>query len=148
MPSPKPADTQASALAVEVRVAVGQLIRKLREQAPHGDLTGSQLLVLGRLEREGPATVTALARATGVRPQSMGATVAALEAMGHVAGAPDPTDGRQTILSLTPSARAWFKAGRAVREDWLFKAIRARLGPDEQDHLATAVQLLRRLVEP
>ena len=148
MPSPKPNDVQASALAVDLRVAIGPLIRKLREQSPHGDLTGSQLLVLGRLEREGPATVTALARATGVRPQSMGATVAALETMGHVRGAPDPADGRQTILSLTPAARAWFKAGRAAREDWLCKAIDARLSPAEQTRLAGLIPLLTRLIEP
>jgi DNA-binding MarR family transcriptional regulator len=36
-----------------------------------------------------------------MRPQSMGSAVALLEAAGFVSGAPDPSDGRQTILSLT-----------------------------------------------
>lgn len=77
--------------------------------------------------------MTALARAEGVRPQSMGATVSVLRAAGPVSGAPDPTNGRQTILSLTASAWNAFTAGRAIREDWLFSAIRSNLAPDEQE---------------
>jgi DNA-binding MarR family transcriptional regulator len=91
--------------------------------------------------------VTALALAEGVRPQSMGATVATLEAAGFVSGAPDPTDGRKVVLSLTDAARKCVTAGRAAREDWLFRAIRARLSPAEQDDLAGAVELLKRLID-
>jgi DNA-binding MarR family transcriptional regulator len=103
--------------------------------------------VIGHLTREGPATVTRLARAEGVRPQSMGATVSALEAAGLVVGSPDPGDGRQTIWSLTPVSRRWVASFRAAREDWLFGAIRARLSPTEQEELSRAVGLLERLVD-
>ncbi|EQD59024.1 MarR family transcriptional regulator, partial [mine drainage metagenome] len=60
---------------------------RLREQAHPGDVTWSQMSVLGRLERDGPATVTRLARAEGVRPQSMGATVSVLLGAGLLRGA-------------------------------------------------------------
>ena len=40
-----------------------------------------------------------------MRPQSMSTAIAALEAAGLVRGAPDPDDGRQTIMSLTDSCR-------------------------------------------
>jgi DNA-binding MarR family transcriptional regulator len=103
--------------------------------------------VLGYLDREGPATVTALARAEGVRPQSMGATVAALQEAGLVGGTPHPADGRQVMLSLTAAARDWIKASRAAREDWLSGAIRSHLGPAEQEELAKAAALLRRIVD-
>jgi DNA-binding MarR family transcriptional regulator len=136
----------ASAVAGELRVLIGKLSRRLREQAP-SDLTWSQMSVLGHLEREGPATVTALARAEGVRPQSMGATVAVLEGAGLVTGAPDPADGRQTILSLTVASREWIKAGRAAREDWLFRAIRTKFAAGEQEEVAAAVQVLKRLID-
>jgi DNA-binding MarR family transcriptional regulator len=136
------------AVAVELRVLLGTLRRRLREEASVGDFTPSQALVLRHLERDGPATVTALARASGVRPQSMGATVAVLEAAGFVGGAPDPDDGRQTVLSLTARARKAFRAGRAAREDWLSRTIRARLSAAEQKQLAGAVDLLRRLADP
>src|ERR1700730_5716483 len=137
-----PEAARASALAAELRVLIGKLKRRLREEAHSGDLTLSQTSVLSRLEREGPATVTTLARAEGVRPQSMGATVSALEVAGFVSGAPDPADGRQTILSLTTACRQWIKASRAAREDWLFRAIRTTLTPGEQEQLAATVELL------
>src|SRR5476649_1268864 len=130
-----PEVAHAHAVAAELRVVLGKLKRRLREEANLGEFTLSQLSVLSRLEREGPATVTTLARADGVRPQSMGATVAVLETAGFVTGAPDPTDGRQTILSLTAACRKWIKASRAAREDWLFRAIQAKLAPEEQEEL-------------
>ena len=142
-----PEAARASALAAELRVLIGKLKRRLREEAHSGDLTLSQTSVLSRLEREGPATVTTLARAEGVRPQSMGATVSDLEAAGLVSGAPDPADGRQTILSLTAACREMIKASRAAREDWLFRAIRTKLAQSEQEALATGVELLERLVD-
>ena len=143
----EPDAARASVLARELRVVLGKLKRRLREQARQGDFTWSQLSVLVRLEREGPATVTTLARGEGVRPQSMGAIVSVLEAAGVVAGAPDPTDGRQTILSLTDACREMIKAGRAAREDWLLHAIQTTLAPAEQEALATGVELLKRLAE-
>lgn len=139
---------RALAVAGELRALLGKLNRRLREQAPPGEFTSSQLAVLGRLDREGPATVTTLARAEGVRPQSMGATVSVLQAAGLVSGVPDPADGRQTILSLTDACREWITAGRAARKDWLFRAIRTKLAPAEQEELSAAVGLLERLVDP
>ena len=142
-----PETARALAVAGELRVLIGKLKRRLREEAHPGDLTWSQVSVLSLLEREGPATVTTLARAEGVRPQSMGATVSVLEAAGLVSGAPDPTDGRQTILFLTAACQEWIKASRAAREDWLFRAIRTKLAAEEQEALAIGVELLKRLVD-
>jgi DNA-binding MarR family transcriptional regulator len=140
-------DALILALAGDLRVVIGQLRRRLREQSSFGDLTWSQTSVLSRLDREGSATVTSLARAEGMRPQSMGATVSALAAAGLVNGSPDPDDGRQTILSLSPACREWIKAGRAAKEDWLFRAIQSKLSPEEQGELAKGVELLKRLAE-
>jgi DNA-binding MarR family transcriptional regulator len=138
---------RALAVAEELRAVLGKLSRRLREQAHAGDLTWSQVSVLIRLERDGPATVTTLARAEGVRPQSMGATVSALEAAQLLRGSSDPSDGRQTVLSLTAGCRKMIKAGRTARADWLFRTIRTKLAPAEQEKLAAAVELLKRLVD-
>ena len=138
---------RVAALAVELHGLIGKLKRRLREEAHLGDFTFSQTAVLRRLDREGPATVTTLAKAEGVRPQSMGATVAVLEAAGLVAGAADPRDGRQTLLSLTPACRKMIKEGQATREDWLFRAIQEHLTAEEQRELASGVELLKRLVD-
>jgi DNA-binding MarR family transcriptional regulator len=134
-------------MAAELRVVLGLMKRRLRAQANKGELSLSQVAVLGTLDREGPATVTTLARAEGVRPQSMGATVAVLQEAGLVGGTPDPADGRQVMLSLTDTARTWLKASRAAREDWLSQAIRSHLTTAEQQELGAAVRLLRRIVE-
>lgn len=139
--------TRRQPMASELRVVLGKLKRRLREHANKWDLSLSQMAVLGYLDREGPSTVTTLARAEGVRPQSMGATVAALEEAGLVSGTPHPADGRQIMLSLTAAAREWIKASRAAREDWLSRAIRAHLSPTEQEELAKAAALLRRIVD-
>jgi DNA-binding MarR family transcriptional regulator len=88
-----------------------------------------------------------LARAEGVRPQSMRITVSALEAAGAVSGKRDPKDGRQTFLSLTPSFLKIVRTGRAAREDWLCRALRAQLAPREHEQLAAAVKLLGRLAD-
>jgi DNA-binding MarR family transcriptional regulator len=136
-----------SALAAELHTLASKLKRRLREQASARDLTPSQTSVLGHLDRNGPTTVTALARMEGVRSQSMGATIAVLEAAGLVKGSPDPEDGRQTILSLTPACRELIRSGRAARHDWLFRAIQAKLTPQEQEQLAASMRLLNRLVD-
>jgi DNA-binding MarR family transcriptional regulator len=145
-----PSDRQAAraaALAQELRALLGKLKRRLREQAHVGDLTPSQVSVLLRLEKDGPATASSLARAEGMRPQSIGPVIAALEATGFVSGAPDPADGRQTILSLTDACRKWVEVGRAARQDWLCRTIERRFSPQEQKDLTAAVELLKRLVD-
>ena len=140
-------DSRVAALAGELRVAISILIRRVREQTQAGDLTSAQKSVILRLERDGPGTVSMLAKAESVRHQSMRVTVASLETLGMVSGAPDPADGRQTIFNLTPACLKTLKAGRAVKEDWLFRALQAQLTPREQDELAAAIKLLQRLAE-
>jgi DNA-binding MarR family transcriptional regulator len=137
----------ALALAGELRILISQLRHRLREQTHLGDYTWSQTSVIIRLERDGPATVSALARAEGVRQQSMGATISTLEAAGLVKGSPDPADGRQTILSLTDACREMIQASRAAKEDWLFHAIQTKLSPAEQEQLATDLELLKRIAD-
>ena len=82
-------NAHAAALAAELRIVAGALSRRLREQGDVGDLTSAQKSVLLRLERDGPTTGSALARAEAMRPQSMGAIIAVLETAGYVTGTPD-----------------------------------------------------------
>ena len=132
-------------MATGLRIVLGRLVRRLREQGEGGELTRSQSSVLRLLERDGPATMTALARAEGIRPQSMSAIISVLQDAGLVAGAPDPGDGRKTVLSLTAAGQEKFTTGRLAREDWLFHAIETTLTPAEQRQLAVGIDLLRRL---
>ena len=109
----------ASALASEIRTTFRNLKRHLREHGNPSDLTPSQVAVVLRLERDGSSTVSSLARAEGMRPQSMRAVVTPLQEAGLVRGAPDPNDGRQMLMCLTPKGLKWLREERAARQDWL-----------------------------
>jgi len=137
----------ARTLADEIRTACRKLKLRYREHGGGNELTPSQAAVLLRLEKDGAATVSSLARAEGMRPQSMSAIVAPLQESGLVGGAPDPGDGRQTLISLTPKCRKWIQEGRAARQDWLTTMISQKLSVQEQHQLQAALELLARLVE-
>jgi DNA-binding MarR family transcriptional regulator len=137
----------ARTLAAELRTVFRRLKLRMREQGAGNDLTPAQAAVLLRLEEGGAATVSSLARAEGMRPQSMSAVVAPLQEAGLVGGAPDPEDGRQTLLSLTPKCLEWFEEGRAARQDWLTRTIAGKLSVAEQEQLRAAAGLMRRMIE-
>jgi DNA-binding MarR family transcriptional regulator len=134
-------ESDTAALASELREVLGQLVRRLR--AEHR-FPLSQGTVLGRLDREGPQSVSDLALAERVRPQSMAQTVGDLEADGLVERNPDPSDGRRALVSLTEAGRTALEADRRHREGWLVGAIE-ELTPAQQATLADSVELLRRL---
>ena len=138
---------QVPVLAADLRALFSKLKRRLREQTMGEDLTPSQASALVRLEREGAMTVTVLANAEGVRVQSMGVTIARLETAGLVSGSPDPTDGRKTLLSVTPDCRRWIEEGRSARQDWLVRALQRELSNEELRDLASAVELLKRVAD-
>jgi DNA-binding MarR family transcriptional regulator len=143
-----PPKTQlASTLALEIRTVSGKLKRRLREHGRQSDLTPSQISVVLRLEEMGSATISSLARAEAMRPQSMSAVIAPLQKAGLVVGVPDPNDGRQTLMRLTPRCIKWLREGRAARQDWLTKRISQKLSPPEQQKLRASLELLMRLVE-
>ena len=137
-----PADAARS--ASELRIVLGQLVRRLRAE---NTFPVSQGMVLARLEREGPATTSALAAAELVRPQSMAQTLAELGTAGLVARRPDPEDGRQILIELTDRGRAILAEDRARREGWLATVIEADLTAEEQAVLLEAIEILRRLGE-
>jgi DNA-binding MarR family transcriptional regulator len=130
-----------------MRTVFRKLKLRLHEHGGGNDLTPSQVSVLLRLEKDGSATVSSLARAEGMRPQSMSAIVTPLEESGLVSRAPDPSDGRQTLMSLTPKCLKWLQGGRAARQDWLTTTISQKLSVQEQKKLQAALELLKRLVE-
>jgi DNA-binding MarR family transcriptional regulator len=140
MTSAEPADLASELLALHGRIRRTTLVGKPDE------VTASQSAALGRLVRDGATTTADLARAEGVRPQSMGATIQVLVDLGFVAREQDPTDGRRTIVTATA-------AGRAAREDSLRSRTRmlaerlAALDPDDRAVLARSFAILRPLVE-
>ena len=131
---------------VEFGQSVGRLYRRMRAAAALHELSLTEGAVLIRLDKHGPATTADLARAESVKPQSMGATIAALEERGLVGRKPHPTDGRQMMLALTPKGLEVRQSAQHARRTWLAEAI-AALSHEEQDLLFKAGKVIRRLAE-
>ena len=129
--------------ASELRVVLGQLVRRLRAEHRFPLLHGS---VLGRLDREGPSSVSDLATAEKVRPQSMAQTVGELESQGLVERRPDPEDRRRALVELTADGREALEADRRQRVGWLVSAIE-ELPPEDQRALARATSIIGRVAE-
>src|SRR5882757_9214554 len=104
-------DPDVVRVAESLLAGIRLLVRRVRQaQVEEGGLTPPETSALSRLDRGGPATSSALAKLEQISPQSMGATLAALEARGLVERRPDPLDGRRVVLSVT-------SAGRQVLQD-------------------------------
>lgn len=130
-------------LAGELRLAVGQLVRRYRADGP---LPQPQLAVLSWLLRKGPKTTSQLAAVEHVRPQSMAHTVGELEAAGHVERRPDPADGRQMLIALTAGGRVVMDGYQRAGATWMTDLMATRLNAGEQAELARGVALLTRLM--
>ena len=137
----------AATLATEIRAIYRKLKPRIRQHGGRNDLTPSQASVLLRLEKDGAATVSSLARAEGMRPQSMSAIVTPLQKSGLIGGAPDPGDGRQTLMSLTPKCLKWLHESRVAKQDRLATIIVQKLSVDEQKKVQEALELLARLTQ-
>jgi DNA-binding MarR family transcriptional regulator len=126
--------------------SIGLLVRRARAAAASNEFSWTETAVLRRLAGEGPATTADLARAQGMRPQSMRTIIASLEEMGMVARKPHATDGRQVNLVLTAKGAAVAKSAGDAKRTWIAQTI-AQLGEEERETLFAAGRIIKRLVE-
>jgi DNA-binding MarR family transcriptional regulator len=136
--------TSAARTASELRIVLGQLVRRLRAE---NSFSISQGAVLARLHREGPQTTSALAKAEHVRPQSMAHTIAELQSAGLTGRRRHPLDGRRILIELTERGSEKLAEDRKRREGWLAGAIATELTAEEREILIRAVPLLNRLAQ-
>ena len=142
-----PEEFDVNDVAAALRESIGLLLRRLRQAPAEGELTLPESAALTRLHRGGPATSSALAKLEQISPQSMGATLAALEARGLVERHPDPDDGRRVVLSITGDGRRLVHDKRNARTERLAKALAAGFSPAEIGQLMAAAPLLERLAQ-
>jgi DNA-binding MarR family transcriptional regulator len=138
-------DIDVGQLAAALRANVGLLLRRLRQVHGEGELTLPESSALVRLERGGPATPSALARLEQISPQSMGATLAALESRGLVERRSDPADGRRSVMSVTEAGRQVLGDRRNARTEQLARALSAGFTRPELEQLMAVAPLLERL---
>lgn len=131
-------------LASELRLVLGRIVRRLRREQSFPLAHGA---VLKALDSDGALSVSDLAHAERVRPQSMAQTVGELEADGLVARTPDPDDRRRALVRLTTAGREVLAAERGRREGWLAQVIADDLSESERATLARAIELLARVAD-
>jgi DNA-binding MarR family transcriptional regulator len=134
------------AVTVDFIHAVGSLVRRVRSAAASHELSLTESSVMRRLQIDGPATTADLARAESVRPQSMGATIAALEERGFVERRAHPTDGRQFNIALTAKGAAVRDSAKDAKRTWLAEAI-SQLDETDRKTLYKAGEIIKRLAE-
>ena len=144
MPKQTESPNHLEAAITDLTLAIGQLLRRLRQEVDQGGLTWSQSSALARLDRNGPMTTAELARLEAVKPQSMSATLVDLEQDGLIERRPHPTDGRQLLLSLTTKGMEVRRQRNIAKQQWLLAAI-AKFDTDEQQTLIAATALIKRL---
>ena len=136
---------ESAPIAHEFRETLGRVIRRVRAEG--GQPPVGQMAVLGRLDREGPASTSDLAAAERMRPQSMAQTVRDLESAGLVSRRPDPDDGRRALVELTPAGLERLHTTRARREGWLAELFEREFTAAERETLRDALPLLRRIAD-
>jgi DNA-binding MarR family transcriptional regulator len=134
-------------VAGTLRVALGLLARRIRQLKAEGEITLPESSALARLDRGGPATPSELARQEQISPQSMGATLAGLEARGLVGRRSDPADGRRAVISITAQGQQMLNDRRNERTLRLAQALSAGFTDAEVDQLMAVVPLLERLAQ-
>ena len=138
-------DPDLNTIAETLRESIGLLLRRLRQLPANGELTLPESAALTRLDRGGPTTASALARLERISPQSIGDTLAALEARGLVERHSDPDDGRRVVLSVTEAGHKTMRNRRNARTEHLARALSTGFTRSELDLLTAAAPLLERL---
>jgi len=140
-------DDESLRRAVLLRRGVLRLSRRLQAERPAQALSLTKISVLGHLARRGDLTLSELAAADRLRPQSLTRVLAELREDGLVEAAPAGGDRRQRRLRVTGAGRALLEVDMRRRDDWLAERMVAALTPTERDLLALAAPLLERLAE-
>jgi DNA-binding MarR family transcriptional regulator len=141
------AEQEPEEVAAALYLSVGLFKRRLRQVPAEGELSLPESSALRRLERGGPATVTALAKAEQISVQSMGATLSTLQARGLIQRRPDPADGRRSVMSVTEAGLVALSDKRNARIAQLARVLTDRFTLAELGQLRAAAPLIERLAE-
>jgi DNA-binding MarR family transcriptional regulator len=121
-------------------MTVGGRVRDRIEQALRAEnLSLRHVSALGHLARNPGVSYSELARRAGITPQSMQATLNALEERGAVARDTEPGRGRTARLHVTPEGHRLVRGGMRVIGE-VDEEIRALLGPRLSGELAEALR--------
>src|SRR4051812_26595306 len=107
---------QTIPLAAHLRVAIARTARRLRQEA--SALSPSMQAGLATVDRPGPLTPSEFADRERIKRPTATPLLSNLEAEGLITPTPDPTDGRSSLIALSPAGAALLQGGR-TRQDAL-----------------------------
>jgi DNA-binding MarR family transcriptional regulator len=129
-----------------LRAALLRIVRTLDRQVSTGEMTGTQLSVLGSVRRRGPITVGELAEIEGLNPTMLSRILAKLEEPGLITRTPSAADRRVVVASVTAQGRRHHDRLRAARSKLLAEHLE-RLPEPQSAALLTMLPALEALAE-
>ncbi|TNH22052.1 MarR family transcriptional regulator [Micromonospora orduensis] len=112
-------DDETTLGRIETEVALlmrfGEATRRATGTAEHRVLDRAAYVILRHLADAGPQNVSALATRLNLDGSTVTRQVSALQRDGLIVRAPDPTDGRGTVISPTPAGLQRMAAVQAAR---------------------------------
>jgi DNA-binding MarR family transcriptional regulator len=109
-------------------------------------MSSTSITTLDSLGYSGPMRITDLAEFQGVTQPGMTMLVNRLAADGYAERFPDPTDGRATLVRITPAGRQVLTERHAARSAAISAAI-TRLPAEQQQALSAAAEALHALTK-
>jgi DNA-binding MarR family transcriptional regulator len=127
-----------------LRVVMIRIARRIRSRA-QGDISPSQLAVLGTIINHGPLTNGQIAEFEHVRASTSSKIVDTLERAGLVERSADPADRRCVQVSVTTAGSTYADDVRAAGRTWLAEQI-GGLDSADVEAIEAAIPALERLL--
>jgi DNA-binding MarR family transcriptional regulator len=128
----------------ELAGVVERLVTWLRRRTAVPGYSVTSRLTLARLQADGPARISDLARLEGVSQPAMTGLVNRLENEGMVTRTADPSDARAALVALTDPGRAFVETRRVERARVLSGRVE-RLSDADRAAILAALPALDRL---
>lgn len=125
-------------LVSRLRISVAKISRSMDRQVGTGEMTRTQIQVLGTAVRRGPMRLSELADLEGLNPTMLSRIVAKLDAGGYIRRLPDPDDQRAVQIEATPEGA---RVQRRLRDE-RNALLSARLGDLPSETSARLIEAL------
>jgi DNA-binding MarR family transcriptional regulator len=144
----KATDIPLSERAAQLRTAIVRTARRLRQEAAAetSGLTPTSVAALATIERHGPLTPSEIAAIERVKRPTITRTLGCLEREGLIDRAPDPADGRSSLVSVNGAGRERLRRLRGRKNAYLARRMR-ELTDEEVETLERAAEILERMRE-
>jgi DNA-binding MarR family transcriptional regulator len=119
-------DTRLAESAARLRFAIVRTARRLRQEAagPGTELSPTAASTLATVERHGPLTPSELAEIERIKRPTATRVLGLLEQAGLLDRAPDPADGRSSLVSVNAAGRERLRRLRGRKNAYLARRMR------------------------